>query len=1075
MTLRGGSSRAFVGAIFACLHSALLGVIVSTPYVWTGAGTDANWTNSANWQNGLVPSSNGTSAITFGAANQTKVLVNSPQNVYSLAFNFTAASGYASYHLVGGTGATLTLGSGGLTANAATSTTATTNGTTSAPSSSSYGYYAAEFDSSVGLILGADQAWSSSGAFVYVNGTVSGSGKLTLNSGYFTLAGNNTYSGGTILNGADLMLGSNTALGTGALTVNSVSYLSTSGGARSLGNALNLNADLYVAAYDGSLTFSGPTTLGADVRLHAFDNTLFLDGAIGETGGARKLTISSFSTIVLSGANTYTGGTTVDYGALVFRNANSVPTTGALTATSSGYVGIGFNTGVQSGFINKFDRTTMQGTIGFDTDPSATSATVFSEPIDLSNPTTDVTKTFSDYVRLGSVTRATLGSTATITPQSATAGYRFGGGGGTLTVASALTGAYGVTADSPIGDELTVNLTNTSNTYTGPTSATNSAIVFGAGAISASSGSFMTGTGGYIGTFDSAVTPSTFIGKFSSAMTTGVIGFDSSSVTNPRSIASPNLSGFTAGKSIALGTSSAATLTGTITLPPTQTGYYFAGYKGGVLLVNSDLTGTASVVVGGMSDTASSYGYSYPVFDPNDATKISSVSLNGNNTYSGGTSLYGGRLVLGSANALGTGALTIEQNSADAVQLHNSLTTSPTFANALVLRNDLEIGGLNSFTLSGSISDGGSGYSGLISKFGNFTLTIAGNNSGFSGGWGINEGTLAFTGNTSAGTGTLYFGEYGNTTSTATPTATFSSATPSIGGLEGYASGARVNLGSGTTLTINQQWDSVYAGQFVGSGGIEKAGTASLRLEGSSASFTGPTKISSGVLDVATSGALGNNTVTLNGTGKLFVEPGVTLANPIAFGANGGTVAGSGTFGSAVSIGASSAVSPGNSVGTLTFAYSSPTLPALTFGTGGGYYFQVQDATGTAGTGWDTINVTGSLAFTATPTAPFTIYLSSLMSGGANGNAANFVASNSYSWQIVSTTSGISGFNSSAVLVNTSGFTNPLGIGSFNVTAVGNNLFLNFTPVPEPSTWALLVGGLGVLGVGAWRRRNARR
>jgi hypothetical protein len=40
------------------------------------------------------------------------------------------------------------------------------------------------------------------------------------------------------------------------------------------------------------------------------------------------------------------------------------------------------------------------------------------------------------------------------------------------------------------------------------------------------------------------------------------------------------------------------------------------------------------------------------------------------------------------------------------------------------------------------------------------------------------------------------------------------------------------------------------------------------------------------------------------------------------------------------------------------------------------------------------------------------------------------------------------------------------------VGEIGNTLTLDFTPVPEPGTWTLMLGGLGALAA-AWRRRRS--
>jgi hypothetical protein len=86
---------------------------------------------------------------------------------------------------------------------------------------------------------------------------------------------------------------------------------------------------------------------------------------------------------------------------------------------------------------------------------------------------------------------------------------------------------------------------------------------------------------------------------------------------------------------------------------------------------------------------------------------------------------------------------------------------------------------------------------------------------------------------------------------------------------------------------------------------------------------------------------------------------------------------------------------------------------------------------------------------------------------------ADFNASNGYAW-LIAHTDGITGFNAANISINTVNFTNSLGAtGAFNVSAVGNDIYLNFSPVPEPSTYALLTAGLGLLLLKTARRRRS--
>jgi hypothetical protein len=80
---------------------------------------------------------------------------------------------------------------------------------------------------------------------------------------------------------------------------------------------------------------------------------------------------------------------------------------------------------------------------------------------------------------------------------------------------------------------------------------------------------------------------------------------------------------------------------------------------------------------------------------------------------------------------------------------------------------------------------------------------------------------------------------------------------------------------------------------------------------------------------------------------------------------------------------------------------------------------------------------------------------------------------------MIANSTGITGFAVNKFLIDGTNFTNPLNGGTFSIvqgTSGGlQALFLNFTPVPEPSTYALLAVGLGSLLLPAIRRRQLRR
>ncbi len=893
------------------------------------------------------------------------------------------------------------------------------------------------------------------------------------------LYGANTFSGGVNIQAGGVFIDNDAALGTGPLTFSPGSLgmstgvvLESWGGARTLANNVvyNGNFNQAVRIYDdGGLTINGSVALNNGMSLWIWGDSVKLNGQV--TGGG-KLTLNSGSLTLnpTSGSNTFSGGLEVIDGAATFASANAIPGSigSGLTADYSGYIGISFvPTSLQSGFLDKFNKNGTFGTIGLDS-PSVSSPNTFNSSIDL--------RGFGTLARLGSASSAIIASTATITPQSAT--YNFGGGGGALRVNSALTDDTVTTPSSPTPRSVSVLSTDNapltvtlggSNTYSGATSATNSAIVFASANAVSPNSSLVLNTGGYIGLqlagnlAGNDPTLTGFLSRFTSAPTQGYVGFDAGA---GNTITNLDLSSLGVG-TFGLATTSTLDIAGTLTLNSGAAAYSFAGYKGGQLRIDSALTdgGSARSVVIGSTTVAATFDS--PV-DPNSI--LSAVTLNGANTYTGGTAFNAGALYLGNDAALGTGTLTIAGNYGSSGQHLGLFATggNRTIANAIVLNSSgsLDIGGSVNLTLTGSLSGGD-----WLDKVGIGALTLTGNNTAFAGDLTIDAGSVVYSHGNSVGTGSLDLGGGGGSASF------LESST--VNGVSGYAANDAINVGSGTTLTINQPGDSEYMGTIAGSNvGLNFTGTGyHLRLSGASA-YTGTNTIGSGIAVVAgNANALGaaTNPITING-GKLAVDAGVTLANPITL--TSGRLGGSGTFkvptgGSAFDIKSGVILAPGvGGPGNLTLDGSLISTSVLLLESGGAYNWQLLDAKNAGG--WDTVTVNGNVDINVTTGGLFNFHLLSLGSDRNSGFAANFDPLQAYSWTVL-TANHINGFTGTAQFnLDTSSFVNPTTGGYFTMSLNGTqtSLLLNFTPVPEPSTYALMLAGAAMTLLVSRRRRR---
>jgi fibronectin-binding autotransporter adhesin len=815
-----------------------------------------------------------------------------------------------------------------------------------------------------------------------VSGNVLGNGGLTVDGGQLGLSGDNTYTGVTRVSRGTLTIDAASALsdagtyeiGGGSQTARLLSSVTS----LDFSNGLSLSDNAVVGTQDDTaLTLSGALDLSGDVRFGAAgqggrvtvsSDTLTSNASVTVAAGTLQIGSTAAGTGLLAN-----GDTTVDAGAVL--DMNGIATTlgalngaGLVTSSVAGAASLTLNGDAA------WDGTIEDGAGTVAVTVAGGGTSVFSGDNTYSGATRIISgstlRLAAQYAIANSAVAIEAGSTLELAQSATTAGLS---GAGQLNL-----GTHDLTVDSAVA-----------STFSGSSAVTSGGLIKdGAGALTITSAQSYTGTtrvaGGQLMLSDAG------------ALNSGAIVLAGGDLTATGGALSSSAS-------VAVGAASQLSLSGAQTLAEVS--------GAGAVALTTD---TTELTLRNDSNTTFDGVISGATGGKLVKAGAGTLTLNGSNTYTGGTQISGGAIAIGDSGALGTGTVALVGGTVLSAQ-------DATLANALTINTNggtLAAGDGTTLALTGALTLDGEMRIGRPDQAGTVGLAVAA------------APIVTDTSRVTVAAGTLSLGTAaaGTVLNKVETIAIASDATLDLNGQSllprGLSGEGAIVNNSATMANLTFANDLNFAGAIrnsTGKLGLIKTGAGTTTTLGSGTDITASTSVQSGSLVVA-GGSLG--AVTVDSTGRFALQggsagavnnagTGSSSSGTISGLSNTGTFTNSGTINGATTLTAGTMTNTGDVQGTTTLGTgatltSSGQLVGGVVQSGGSLNITGGAVSGVVTTSAGTVSVTGGSVASLSLTGDAASASNAGSIGTLNVSAGSF---DNQSGGLVSGTTTISGGN----------------------------------------------------------------